>query len=109
VEAEKVKIPGVNTHDHALALSHNHSKSNILEADVALAQLAFDSAQAGHQSGKCDYLTVLDARRTLFGARTQYSEAVVDYQKAKVEVERLNRQSLVELQAQAKKRNNEEE
>jgi cobalt-zinc-cadmium efflux system outer membrane protein len=65
------------------------------------AQEAFTSAQTGYENGKFDYLTVLDSQRTLFSARMQYYDALVDYHRAKAQVEQLIGQSLESLGGQS--------
>ncbi|WP_085579765.1 MULTISPECIES: TolC family protein [unclassified Pseudomonas] len=58
---------------------------NILPA----AQRAVDSATRGFEMGKFAFLDVLDAQRTLIGARTQYVQAVAEATDARVRVERI--------------------
>lgn len=53
------------------------------------AQSAYAAAREGYRLGKFGFLDVLDAQRTLFGAKTQYLLAQADYHKAVAEVERL--------------------
>jgi cobalt-zinc-cadmium efflux system outer membrane protein len=84
------------------SLSSAYMAANDLQQTVMPgAQEAFDSAQTGYQNGKFDYLTVLDAQRTLFTARMQYYDAVADYHKAKAKVEQLIGQSLESLGGQS--------
>jgi cobalt-zinc-cadmium efflux system outer membrane protein len=53
------------------------------------AQSAFDAATKGFQVGKFNYLDVLDAQRTLFQAKSQYIEALLDAHQAVAEIERI--------------------
>ena len=53
------------------------------------AQSAFNAASAGYRLGKFGFLEVLDAQRTLFGAKAQYLRALASYHQAVAEVERL--------------------
>jgi len=53
------------------------------------AQSAYDAAREGYRFGKFGFLDVLDAQRTLFGAKSQYLLALSDYHKSTVELERL--------------------
>lgn len=53
------------------------------------AEEAFSSARQGYDAGKFGYLEVLDAQRTLFDARRQYNEAVLDYHRQRAAIERL--------------------
>ncbi|MEL7550769.1 type I secretion protein TolC [Pseudomonas protegens] len=53
------------------------------------AQRAVDSATQGFEMGKFSFLDVLDAQRTLIGARTQYLAAVAQTTDAWVRIERI--------------------
>lgn len=53
------------------------------------AQKAFAAAQTGYREGKYGLLEVLDSQRTLNEVRTRYLEALADYHKAAVDLERL--------------------
>lgn len=50
---------------------------------------AFSIAREGYDAGKFGYLEVLDAQRTLFDARRQMNQAVLDYHRQKAEIERI--------------------
>ncbi len=53
------------------------------------AEDAFKLSRQGYGAGKFQYLEVLDAQRTLFGARAEYMAALRDYHMRKAELERL--------------------
>ncbi|MGH8593798.1 MAG: TolC family protein [Gammaproteobacteria bacterium] len=53
------------------------------------AQNAFEAVSRGYRLGKFGFLDVLDAQRTLFGAKAQYLRALASYHQAVAEVERL--------------------
>lgn len=53
------------------------------------AEEAFSFSRQGYDAGKFGYLEVLDAQRTLFDARRQYNEAVLDYHRQRAVIERL--------------------
>lgn len=53
------------------------------------AEEAFRLARQGYGAGKFQYLEVLDAQRTLFGARVEYMASLRDYHIRKAELERL--------------------
>jgi len=53
------------------------------------AQSAFDAATKGFQAGKFDFLDVLDAQRTLFQAKNQYIQALLNAHQAVAEIERI--------------------
>ena len=52
-------------------------------------QSAFDAASKGFSAGKFNFLDVLDAQRTLFQAKTQYVQALLDAHQAVAEIERI--------------------
>ena len=53
------------------------------------AQEAFSFAREGYDAGKFAYLEVLDAQRTLFEARKQFNQAVLDYHTQRAAIERM--------------------
>ncbi|HZR82936.1 MAG TPA: TolC family protein [Candidatus Binatia bacterium] len=53
------------------------------------AREAFATLNAGYRAGRFSYLEVLDAQRTLIGARVQYVRALGDYHRSLTAVERL--------------------
>ncbi len=53
------------------------------------AQSAFDAANKGFSAGKFSFLDVLDAQRTLFQAKSQYIQALLDAHQAVAEIERI--------------------
>ncbi len=53
------------------------------------AQSAFDAANKGFQFGKFNYLDVLDAQRTLFQARSQYVNALLEAHQAVADIKRI--------------------
>lgn len=67
-----------------------YSEAMALKATVLPgAEEAFAFARGGYDAGKFGYLEVLDAQRTLFGARRQYNEAILDYYTQRTAIERL--------------------
>ncbi len=54
------------------------------------AEEAFRLSRQGYRAGKFQYLEVLDAQRTLFGARAQYMAALREYHVQVAELERLS-------------------
>ncbi len=65
-------------------------KENVLKG----AERVFQASKTGYTQGKLDYLNVLDAQRTLFGAKAKYIDALASYHTAKADVERLIGRSL---------------
>ena len=53
------------------------------------AQSAFDAANKGFSAGKFNFLDVLDAQRTLFQAKSQYIQALLEAHQAVAEIERI--------------------
>jgi cobalt-zinc-cadmium efflux system outer membrane protein len=67
-----------------------HSEIMALRQEILPgAQSAYDAAFEGYRSGKFGFLDVLDAQRTLFGAKNQYLVALANYHKSVADVERL--------------------
>ena len=84
------------------ALATAHAQALILKNDVLPeAQKAFDASLEGYRQGKFGYLDVLDAQRTLFGARSQYVQVLADYYSAAANVEGLTGQSLDSIRKDA--------
>lgn len=77
----------VNSH---AALVAAQGQASVLREQVLPAALrAFEAAELGYQVGKFDYLTVLDAQRTLFEVRGQYLEALTAAHLALADLDRL--------------------
>ncbi len=53
------------------------------------AEEAFQFAREGYEAGKFGYLDVLDAQRTLFDARKQFNQSVLDYHRQRAAIERM--------------------
>jgi outer membrane protein, heavy metal efflux system len=72
------------------SLSTAYETAVTLKAEVLPgAEEAFAVANKSYTEGKLPYIDVLDAQRTLFEARGQYTDALTEYHKAVAEVERL--------------------
>lgn len=74
---------------HAALVAAQGQARVLREQVLPAAQRAFEAAELGYQVGKFDYLTVLDAQRTLFEVRGQYLEALTAAQLALAELDRL--------------------
>lgn len=82
------------------ALDAAHSEVLTLRQDILPgAQSAYDAAYEGYRLGKFGFLDVLDAQRTLFGAKNQYLLALAEYHKSVANVERLVGSSMNETLA----------
>ncbi|MCK9393998.1 MAG: TolC family protein [Methylobacter sp.] len=72
------------------ALDAAHSEIMALRQEILPgARSAYDAAREGYRFGKFGFLDVLDAQRTLFGAKNQYLMALANYHKSLADVERL--------------------
>jgi len=72
------------------ALDTAHAEIITLQQDILPgAQSAYDAAREGYRLGKFSFMDVLDAQRTLFGAKNQYLLALAEYHKSVANVERL--------------------
>lgn len=72
------------------ALSGAHAEVTALKSEVLpRARTGFDAVTQGYREGKFEYMTVLDAQRTLFEAEGLYVDALTAYHRAKTEIERL--------------------
>lgn len=72
------------------SLSNAYREHQVLKETVLTgAQEAFDVAREGYNAGKFGYLEVLDAQRTLFGARKQSIQTMFDYYRELAVIDRL--------------------
>ncbi len=72
------------------SLAAAHAEVTALRQEVHPgAQSAIEAVSRGYRLGKFGFLDVLDAQRTLFGAKAQYLQALANYHQAVAEVERL--------------------
>jgi len=82
----------VTTRLHAVyqRLAGAHAEIAALKAEVLPgAKSAFEAASKGYRLGKFGLLDVLDAQRTLFGAKAQYLRGLTDYHQSVAQVEGL--------------------
>lgn len=108
-----LNLAGIRRAGHELNASKMEQQSGILAIEVSLAetygnyvsayreasalqsgvlpgaQEAFSFAREGYEAGKFAYLEVLDAQRTLFEARKQFNQAVLDYHTQRAAIERM--------------------
>ena len=86
--AEVSVTTALNTAYQSLAAAH--AEVTTLKAEVLPgAQSAFEAVSRGYRLGKFGFLDVLDAQRTLYGAKAQYLQALASYHQAVAEAERL--------------------
>lgn len=70
--------------------SANYSAVESFKTDILPgAQSVYDAATKGFELGKFNFLDVLDAQRTLFQAKTQYLNALLETYQAVAEIERI--------------------
>jgi len=90
-EARAVELRVINTlaetyQDLSKAFMETSSlRTHVLPA----AQAAFEATREGYRLGKFDYLDMLDAQRTLVGAKVRHLEALTAYHQARTRLERL--------------------
>ena len=103
VDAAREAARGVEHRQRAARLSAETTLAEILDRietaraeAVALrdtllpaARQAFEAAQTGCEQGKFAFIDVIDAQRTLVEARTRLLDALANYHKAHIELERL--------------------
>jgi cobalt-zinc-cadmium efflux system outer membrane protein len=75
----------INSYSQATSL-----KDEVLPGAVEM----FNAATRAYEEGKVDYINVLDAQRTLFDLKTEYTKSLAAYHTAKADVGRLIGQSI---------------
>ncbi|QPJ61175.1 MAG: TolC family protein [Candidatus Nitronauta litoralis] len=71
-------------------LSNAHQQATTLKQNILPgARKAFDAVQEGYRYGKFGLIDVLDSQRTLFESRSSYLEALGNYHKAVLDIERI--------------------
>jgi cobalt-zinc-cadmium efflux system outer membrane protein len=76
--------------DRYQALANAYAEATELKTHLLdSAQSVFDASAEGYREGKFDYLSVLDAQRTLFDVKAQYIASLAAYHQARADVERL--------------------
>jgi cobalt-zinc-cadmium efflux system outer membrane protein len=79
---------------HAVALGAYGNARSLELRVLPQAQAVYEGTQDGYRKGLFRLVDVLDAQRTLFGARTEYVSALARYHIARAELERLTGSSL---------------
>ena len=65
------------------------SAKTLREQTLPAATQAMETVDAGYRAGKFGFLELLDAQRTLFEVKGQYTQALAAYHQARADVERL--------------------
>lgn len=92
---QKEQRSGILAMEAAVAQTHGDYVSAYREAGALKTTLlpgaeeAFTFARGGYEAGKFGYLEVLDAQRTLFAARRQLNEAVLECHRQRAMLERM--------------------
>jgi len=98
-EARAVEVRAMNT----LAETYQDLSKAFMEASslrthvLPAAQAAFEATREGYRLGKFDYLDMLDAQRTLVGAKVRHLEALTAYHQARTRLERLIGMNMEEI------------
>jgi cobalt-zinc-cadmium efflux system outer membrane protein len=79
---------------HGRMVSTGHQVQALREEILPNAARAFEATLTGYERGKFDYLSVLDSQRTLFEVRQRAITSLVEYHKARADVESLIGQRL---------------
>jgi outer membrane protein TolC len=75
--------------DIAAMLERSDRQAELLHGGIIpQAQLSLESARAGYQVGKVDFLTLLDSQMGLYDSLRDYYRAVTDYEKGVADLER---------------------
>lgn len=77
------------TSQHERLNAARHAAESIKSEILPGAQSALDAAGKGFKAGKFGFLDVLDAQRTLFQARSQYIQVLLEAHQAVAEIERI--------------------
>jgi cobalt-zinc-cadmium efflux system outer membrane protein len=87
--ATEIALASELAENHA-TLSVAHQRVTTLRANVIPAmEQAFQAAQEGYRQGKYGFLDMLDAQRGLFEARGALIDALSDYHKAQIDMQRM--------------------
>ena len=70
---------------------------SLREEILPQAQKAFETISAGYKLGKFNFLQVLDAQRSLFGAKETYLQQLSEFQRLRAEIERLTGKPLNQI------------
>ncbi len=90
-ESRAVRLRVVNTMAETYQkLSRAHMEAtDLLKNVLPRADAAFKASEEGFRNGKFDYLSLLDAQRTLVSVNLRHINALFAYQQARTQIERL--------------------
>jgi cobalt-zinc-cadmium efflux system outer membrane protein len=86
---EQLSLESSLTETYENFVSAYREASTLNDSVLPGAEEAFSFSRQGYEAGKFGYLDVLDSQRTLFDARRQHNEAVLDYYRQRASIERM--------------------
>lgn len=95
--AAKIDVTGVLLEAYGRLLASSQRLETLETQILPKAKRVYDATVGGYTNGKFDFLSVLDAQRTLFATRLDIVNARAEFQKAKVQIEALIGQGLYDL------------
>jgi len=87
-EAQKTMVFSMIKDTLAMLEANDRSAELYHTGIIPQAQLALESARAGYQVNKVDFLALLDSQMSLYDAYREYYRAVTEHEKAVAELER---------------------
>jgi outer membrane protein TolC len=87
-EAQKTMVFSMIKETLAMLEANDRSAELYHTGIIPQAQLALESARAGYQVNKVDFLALLDSQMSLYSAYREYYRAVTEHEKAVAELER---------------------
>jgi outer membrane protein, heavy metal efflux system len=97
-EEHRTKVNEINADVARLVSELERERTQLalyLEATLPQGRAALTSATASYESGKVEFLTVLDSQATLFNYETDYYRALTDFAKNLAELERIVGQAVL--------------
>jgi cobalt-zinc-cadmium efflux system outer membrane protein len=85
----KLSLEATLTESYADFVSAYREAKALNDSVLPGAEEAFSFSRQGYDAGKFGYLEVLDSQRTLFDARRQYNETILDYHRQRAIIERM--------------------
>lgn len=87
--AARIDVNGVFLEAYGRLVAASERLKALEKEILPAAQEVYDATLGGYTEGKFDFLSVLDAQRTLFATRLEIVNARAEFQKAKVQIEAL--------------------
>jgi len=96
--AAEIRVRTALSDAYQALLSAYSEVATLRDEVLPAARSAFEGIRESYRQGKLTQLDVLDAQRTLFEVREQYTEALSSYHRARAQVEGLVGRPIVELE-----------